>query len=140
MMETVKRHRFHGSFVTSLDHIGYHNLQHFKTGTIRPSRSRIFLLPLSIFMQKHSCLEPIINQQIELFRSNGLIEKWSSVYREKLIAARKRLRQPPQKLKFIEISGAYQLCIGLYGMSAMLFIGEKIAVKVRYLHKLFEHV
>lgn len=137
IIEALKKHRLRGSLVTSLDYIGYHNLQHFKTGTIRPSRSRIFLLPLSMFMQKHSYFESIINRQIERFSSSGLIEKWSSVYRE---TARKQQRQPPKKLKFIEISGAYELCIGLYGVSTMLFIGEKIAVKVRYLHKLFDHV
>lgn len=139
-MEAVKRPQFGGAYVTTLDYIGYHNMKFFKTGTIRPSDSRIFLLPLSIFMPKHSCLEVVINQQIELFTSNGLIEKWSSVYRQKLFTSRKRPTQSPKKLKFVEVSGAYQLCTFLYGVSAMLFIGEIISVKVRYLRKLFDHV
>lgn len=139
-MEALKSPRFRGSFVTTLDIIGYHNLLFFKTGTIRPSKERIFLLPLSIFMQKHSCLESIINQQIELFSSNGLIEKWSNVYREKLIIGRKRPSQQPKKLKFVEVSGAYQLCTFLYGMSTIIFIVEVFSAKIRYLLMLFDHV
>lgn len=139
-MEELKKPQFHGTFVTTLDIIGYHNMRSFKTGMIRPSKQRIFLLPLSIFMEKHSCLEPIINHHVELFASNGLIEKWSNVYREKLIIARKRPRQPPKKLKLVEVSGAYQLCTFFYGVSAMLFIVEIISVRVRYLRRLFDHV
>lgn len=89
-------------------------------------------------MRKHSCLEPIINHKIELFSANGMLEKWTNVYREKLIMARRRPIQQPKKLKFIEISGAYQLCSFLYGVSIVLFISEVISVKVRL--KLFGHV
>lgn len=128
------------TFVTTSDVIGYHNHRFHKTGTVRPSRERLFLLPLSIFMQKHSCLEPIINHQIELFSMNGLIEKWCNMYRERLIIARKRPREPPKRLKFVEISGAYQLCAFLYGLSMMLFTVEVISARVRYLRKLFVHV
>lgn len=140
ILEELKRPEFHGSFVTTLDVIGHHNLLFFKTGMIRPSKERIFLLPLSIFMHKHSCLEPIINRQIELFSSNGMIEKWCNVYQEKLVIARKQPRQQPKKLKFIEISGAYKICAFCFGVSTLLFIAEFISVKVRYLRKLFDHV
>lgn len=91
-------------------------------------------------MEKHSCLESIINQQIEKLSTNGLIEKWSNVYREKSIIARKRPRHQPKKLKFVEISGAYTLCTFFYSVSAILFIGEIISVRVRYLRRLFDHV
>lgn len=141
IMEALKvPDSIHGSFVTTLDIIGYHNQLFHKSGTIRPSKERLFLLPLSIFMQKHSCLESTINHQIESFSMNGLIEKWGNVYREKLIIARKRPREPPKKLKLIEVSGAYQLCAFLYGLSALLFTAEVISVKVRYLRRLFDHV
>ncbi|XP_055325489.1 uncharacterized protein LOC129579433 [Sitodiplosis mosellana] len=140
ILEELKKPQFHGAFVTTNDIIGYHNLLYFKTGTIRPSKQRIFLLPLSIFMEKHSCLESIINQQIELFTSNGLIEKWSNVYREKLIIARKRPRHQPKKLKLVEVSGAYIIMAYLYGVSLLLFIGEICSARVRYLRTLFDHV
>lgn len=62
------------------------------------------------------------------------------MYREKLINARKRPRQPPKKLKFVEVSGVYQLCSFLYAVSMILFIVEVIAAKVRYLRKLLDEV
>lgn len=140
IMEALKKPGIHGTFVTTLDIIGYHNQLSYQTGMIRASKERLFLLPLSIFLPKHSCLEAIINTQIELFAMNGLIEKWSKIYRDKLTIAQKRPRDPPKKLKLIEISGAYQLCAFLYGMSALIFIAEVVSVKVHYLRKLFDHV
>lgn len=134
-MERIKNPDFHGSFVTTEDFIGWQN-----SSAIRRSKERIFLLPLSMFMEKHSCLETTINHQIELLTSNGLIEKWSNIYREKFMITRKRPKQPPKKLRFGEVSGAYELCTFLYGMSTILFIGEIVSVKVRYLRKLFDHV
>lgn len=140
ILEALKSREFHGSYVTTRDVIGYHNQLFFQTGTLRPSKERILLLPLSIFVNKHSCLESIINHQIERFTSNGMIERWCNFYQENLMIARKQTRQQPKKLKFIEISGALKLCIILYGVCTMLFITEVISVKVRYLRKLFDHV
>lgn len=140
ILEARKNRLFRGSLVASIDTIGFHNLQFHKTGLTKPSKERLFLLPLSILFRKHSCLVPAIDHQIELLNSNGLIEKWSKSYRDKYFNGKIQMRKEPKTLTFIEISGIYIFCTFLFAISIILFIAEVISMKIRYLGKLFMHV
>lgn len=119
--------------MTSLEAIGYHNLRYYRSGVLYPSKERVFLLQLSIFFQKHSCLVPVINEQINLMASSGLILKWTDFYLGNKYLYKQK-QQPAKKLTLHEISGVFLLCLIFYVFSVIVFIGEMISKKIQRFH------
>lgn len=138
-METQKTQQPPGVFIASLDTVEYHNSLHAESGFLIPSRRRIFLLPLSIFLRKHSCLAPAFNTRIETLQSSGLIQLWSRMYR-KMSFYHQAKQNEPKQLSFEQVGGIYIIAAYLYAISLFVFFVELLSLQMRFLRILFKHL
>lgn len=137
----MRNSTFQGVFLTSAEGLAAYNRKHFKRGTISMAKERLFLLPLSIFFTRNSCLEPAFNNEIYKYTSSGLIFIWSKIYIDPKYVRERRINKildDPEKLSVDQITGIIIIWCVMYGISFSVFCLEIVSVKYDSLQFIFD--
>ncbi|KAG4076488.1 hypothetical protein HA402_014452 [Bradysia odoriphaga] len=87
---------------------------------------RIGIFPFVLYLPKQSCLRGEINQKIQSVVESGLIEKWTSDYKE-IRFADSDLDIVPRKLNMTQLLGVFQLCGLILVVALISFILEIVS-------------
>lgn len=105
----------------------------------------IFILSLAIFVRKSSYLLHTVNNEIQLYLANGLMDRWVTEYiQEKYVGSTTRSSvKELKKLTNSELLGGYEICAVLYLYSifiAFLEILSKRYLSIRNFMNLFHSI
>lgn len=119
--------------------ISYFNRYH-KNETVRASRERLFLLPLCILFKKHSCLTENVNDQINIYKSSGLLQNWINKYLQAryLILKPDYHRMGNQPLDMAQLFGIFMLGFILLTLSCVVFFFEILSKHFKLVQSVLE--
>lgn len=119
-----------GTVYTTTDPvIAYYNkISHGELNKMVPvSNKKVLMVMATMYFRKHSCLVPTMNEHVGRFLAHGFVSKWLHDNGFKL--RKSKNEREPQILTLDQVLGLFYICIGLYIISILLFIGELIAFK-----------
>lgn len=134
---------FSGAFLLSSAAIAAFNQINHMNGTISITKDRLFLLPVSIFFPKGSCLEPSFNEQLNKYISSGLLHNWLKIFIDMKYAREKKRESQesqPEPMSMHQITGILIIMLVINGISVLVFILELLSNKFRMLQKIFERL
>lgn len=140
--EVLRDSSFNGVFLAAAEAMAAFNRKHIVNGTISITKERIFLLPVSIFFTRSSCLEPAFNDQILKFTSSGLIFTWEKMFIDSKYLREKRQserRSEPEKLAVHQITGLLIILFMMHAISISIFIMEILSVKCVSIQRVFRY-
>lgn len=72
---------------------------------------RIGVYPFVMYLSKHSCFTPAINDKIQYVLASGLIEKWTAEYKETRFSKSQRRHDEnvPRTINITQLIGVFQL-------------------------------
>lgn len=139
--EALRNSSFKGAFLAAKDVIVYYNRKHWKRGTISISKDRIFLLPISIYFKKNTCLSTAFNEQIHKYTNGGLINTWADIFISEYSRRVKRRNldlSAPEKLSLDQISGIIIICVVMYAFSGFVLGMEILSTKYKWIRVIFD--
>lgn len=83
---------------------------------------RIGVYPFVMYLSKQSCLTNEINNKLQYIEAAGLIEKWTSEYKETRFSNSDE--RVPRKLNLTHLFGVFQVYGLLLGVAFVAFIIE----------------
>lgn len=96
----------------------------------------IFVLSLAIFVRKSSYLLHTMNNEIQLYLANGLMDRWVTEYiQEKYVGNTFSIKEP-KKLTNAELLGGYEICAVFYIYSIFVAILEILSKKFKFIRGL----
>lgn len=133
---------YQNDVVTSTStYLSYYNLQHARDGqALTTVRKRFCLMPLSIYLRRHSYLTRPINEQILNLFANGLILSWSKIFvNDRFLRPEKMktLLHEPRRLSMLQIEGAFQICGCLYCIAFLVFLLELFISRLEEQRRLY---
>lgn len=141
--DVLRDSSFNGVFLTSIEGMAAFNRGHIANGTISITKERVFLLPVSVFFTRSSCLEPVFNEEIHKFSSSGLLFTWAKKFIDlKYVReTRKRDRNSgPRKLSVHQITGILIILFAMHGISLLVFIIELLSIKYVLIQRMLEYL
>lgn len=112
-----------GALLSSEEHVAFLNAKNFPKNFSHYAGEVFFVFNLCIYLHQQSCLEEQINQNIIMFRSNGLLDSWVKEVVDKSYLKERKTKEP-KVLVNEQLFGAYELlAIGLV-LGASAFIVE----------------
>lgn len=136
--DVLRNSTFNGVFVVAVDTMAAYNRKHRQNGTISMAKDRIFLLPVSIFFTRSSCLEPAFNDQLQKYISSGLFSSWTKQFIDhKYSKEIRKTSNEPEKLSVHQITGILIILFAVYGISILVFIIELLSVKYHLIRRTF---
>lgn len=138
--ELTNRPTFRDAYLTTELTASYYNMRH-KRRTVMISRERLFVVPFSIYLRKHSCLTPPINEQLNRYMVSGLLKNWLSNYYDESVM---RITVDPgmqtdfQPLHLSQVAGAFQICGYMLVVSVTVLGLELLALRCRQLRLVFD--
>lgn len=122
--------------MTTADIIALFNLHNYKQGNILQSEKRVFMLPLSIYFRKHSCLQRAFDRQIGKYTANGLISTWAKLFRPPKY--KKTNKNPIIQMSFGQVNGIFIISLILYAFSVIIFLFELASLKIKFIRKVLD--
>lgn len=113
---------FHGAYMTIVQALDYFNFINFPNINVLKTKQDILMTPMCLYHKRHSSLVRPFDEQIALYKANGLNEKWMSIYKTPYIQQNDIFG--PKQLSFDQISGVLIVCSMLLGVSIIFFILE----------------
>lgn len=110
---------------------GFYNTIH-KNRTVLLSRERIFIVPVVLYMRKHSCMVMSVDQQVQFYQVAGLMQKWlTNFYDERALRMDAEqtvlARGEHRPLRVLQVSGAFQMCGYMLVLAVLVLVAEMLA-------------
>lgn len=125
---------FKGALFRSFYGVLYSNQLNFKynNGTHLQLCKELFLMiPVVFYLQKHSFLLDVVNEQIEIVKASGLSDYWhQSIIDEKYLIVVES--KQPKSIKFEYLQGTFNLLLAGHGVAMIAFLWE--LTKSRFIH------
>lgn len=113
---------FHGAYMAIVQALDYFNFINFPNINVLKTKQDILMTPMCMYHGRHSSLVRPFDEQIGLYKANGLNEKWISIYKTPTFHQNDNIG--PKQLSFDQISGVFIVCSMLLGVSIIFFILE----------------
>lgn len=132
--EQLTQDTFEGAFFTSDLRIAYYNRKH-RDKMVLSTIDTIYMLPVTIYFLKQSCLVEAVNREISSLTSSGLISYWVRFYMNPRFAGLKFVQEAnaSDALHLDQFYGILQICCGLYLVAIGVFLGELLAKRFGFL-------
>lgn len=108
--------------MTIVQALDYFNFINFPNINVLKTKQDILMTPMCLYHKRHSSLVRPFDEQIGLYKANGLNEKWMSIYKTQSFQQKNNIG--PKQLSFDQISGVLIVCSMLLGVSMIFFILE----------------
>ncbi|CAG9797465.1 unnamed protein product [Chironomus riparius] len=118
LRDVIKDPYFHGAFLTTTAHLTYRNLKVYPEQFHEFAPEPVYRVNIVIYMRFGSCLRLYIDEMLLKLLSNGLIDKYASIFIDNRYLKRSN-DDNLEILSFAQLSGAFQLLI--CGLLAGLF-------------------
>lgn len=113
---------FHGALV-AVDIVAAYYNKLYRHSPAVISKERILLLPIVIYLRKHSCLRSRMNRHVEKLVSSGILEYWIDRYKDtkytKIHASRNL-----QHLNLSQLEGIFFICCVSYCLAFYILLME----------------
>lgn len=124
---------FHGIYTVSHIKANYYNMLHRNNSEARVTvtKQRLAMLPIVLYLRKHSCLTAPIDVYLQRILRSGLMEHWMNMYRD-FEYTRFRMARTPQILTMAQIQGIFYICAGLYALALLVLAWEIAFAKFQF--------
>uniref|UniRef100_A0A182MRQ9 Putative ionotropic receptor ligand binding domain-containing protein n=1 Tax=Anopheles culicifacies TaxID=139723 RepID=A0A182MRQ9_9DIPT len=109
---------------------------------IQVTRESITLFPITIYYPKKSFLTQLFDREVLRIVESGLMEYWVRNYGDYDFEANRRAPQhtgEPHKLTLQHLEGAYQLLVGSYLLTSVVFLLELASLRSAVLRRVLEY-
>lgn len=120
--------------LSTMGHVAYKNK--LSKQTLLTTDDYIFVLSLAIFVRKSSYLLHTINNEIQLFLANGLMDRWVTEYIQQTYVGNTFTIKEPRKLTNSELLGGYEICAVFYVYSIFVAILEIMSRRFGFIRNL----
>lgn len=109
--------------LTSTDTIAaYYNKYH-RDDAVLISKERLLMVPIVIYLRKHSCLTLPINRHVEKLINGGIVDHWTERYRD-VKYSKKNQMKTPQIMNMSQLAGIFYICCCLYSFAFCVLLLE----------------
>lgn len=106
----------------------YFNLVNSPHRRLGITSDRMFMYCPVFYFHKKSILRPVFDEEFLKLRETGLTQYWIKKYIDDRITKQNRA---PERLKLINVLGAFEVCILMYSISIIVFIFELLSSRYR---------
>lgn len=120
--------------------VDYFNFLNFPKVNILKTKDYVQQLSFCIYFKKHSCLLKPFNNQIEVYRSSGLIDFWAKSFLKvhQLKNQNEHVYIQTKPLALSQFGGVITICAYFTGASVILFIFELMSNRQKGIKKILD--
>lgn len=138
LQDVIKDPYYNGAFLTTTAHLAYRNMKVYPNNFHEFAPEPVYRVNIVIYMGIGSCLKSYFNKMLLNLLSNGLIDKYASIFIDSRYL-KKPVDENLESLSLDQLEGAFQLLVGglLVGFAVFcgeVLVGMDIAKKFRKLN------
>lgn len=123
-------------FLSTIDQLLLYNANN--ALQIRPLRERLFLVNISLFARKQSCLIEYFNTQMERFFDSGMLAKWQRQYIQIDKKGSDMVNNVKEQFSVAQLLFAFQVLAVLYFVAGIVIVLEIFTRKIVLLKKIID--
>ncbi|KAG4073596.1 hypothetical protein HA402_000820 [Bradysia odoriphaga] len=118
----------------------YFNLLNVPLRRLQMTKDRLFLMPVVIYFNHVSTLQPIFDQELLLLTDSGLIQYWAQEFTDGRLDSKNHRQRIPKKLNIQNVLAIFQTCSGLLAICLFVFVLEKFGTRFTCLRNIIENL